>query len=149
MVLFDYSGLTPVACAWPTLTMSRGPQPDLAIAAHRSCKCLYVCVCEWSSFTTHRHLQDQQSRGPGSRLKVVRALFSGQAGQTKSLLEATRECFACAPLFTHLLANTSPIDFHLQFPWQVLIFCRYYPKQKEYKIEDLILESNMEASDCV
>ena len=28
-----------------------------------------------------------------------------------------------------------------------LCFRRYYPKQKEYKIEDLILESNMEAPD--
>ena len=28
-----------------------------------------------------------------------------------------------------------------------LCFRRYYPKQKEYKIEDLILESNMEATD--
>lgn len=54
--------------------------------------------------------------------------------RTRSSWEATRECCGCAH---------GGIDFKSES----IGASRYYPKQKEYKVEDLILESNLEEPD--
>lgn len=53
---------------------------------------------------------------------------------------ATRACCGCALRF-HIITRFYRFKTFIAFNHLVW---RYYPKQKEYKIEDLILESNME-----
>ena len=65
----------------------------------------------------------------------------GQMVPTRLSQVATRACCGCAPRF-HII--TLFYHFKMSIAFNHLVFYRYYPKQKEYKIEDLILESNME-----